>query len=198
MSAQLQSRPAATAPTCRRISSLRRNWRKGGASASAPSKPGSKGEGPRRISERGVAFCSPNLRLSPGKLRTPTRAARLNEHGTRTPMNDVPSLFLTTQELASRRRVSIRTVERWRSDGSGPPFQRRGNSASTPSTKSRPGNRRAIFEHRARTRGATQQKEQKMKRPARGANAADLGIVICGTAIDTPRSSTPRLKSNGS
>ena len=33
-----------------------------------------------------------------------------------------------------------------------------------------------------------------MKRPARGANAADLGIVICGTAIDTPRSSTPPLK----
>ena len=50
-------------------------------------------------------------------------------------MNDVPSLFLTTQELASRRRVSIRTVERWRSDGSGPPFQRRGQLCLYPIDK---------------------------------------------------------------
>ena len=46
-----------------------------------------------------------------------------------------PAPFLTTQELAARRRVSIRTVERWRSDGSGPPFQRRGQLVLYPIDK---------------------------------------------------------------
>jgi predicted site-specific integrase-resolvase len=36
----------------------------------------------------------------------------------------VDPLFLTLEELAERWRVSPRTLERWRSDGEGPPWVR--------------------------------------------------------------------------
>jgi len=37
-----------------------------------------------------------------------------------------PGCLLTPAELASRLRVSVRTVKNWRSDGFGPPFIRLG------------------------------------------------------------------------